>query len=298
MSVAHASSNRQTKEAGMDGKVCVVTGATGGIGGATARGLAARGATVLLVARDAVRGEAMRESIARETGNERVRLVRADLSSQAEVRAAAAEIAAAHPRVDVLVNNAAVYTRKRAESVDGIELQWAVNHLAPFLLTHLLLDRLRAAGGARVITVSSGAHRGRFIPWNDMEMRRRYFGWRTYGVTKLANLLFTRELARRESGIIAHAMHPGVVATELLMRGFPPIRLFRRFLKTPEEGAATVVFLATSPEAAKSTGKFWIDERPAEPDPAALDDEAARRLWGWSEEMVGVTPGSGDAGMV
>ena len=271
----------------MEGKVCVVTGATGGIGGATARGLAARGATVLLVARDAVRGKALRESIARETGNERVRLVRADLSSQAEVRAAAAEIAAAHPRVDVLVNNAAVYTRKRAESVDGIELQWAVNHLAPFLLTHLLIDRLRAAGGARVVTVSSQAHQGRYMPWDDMEMRRRYFGWRTYGVTKLANLLFTRELARRESGMIVHAMHPGVVATELLMRGFPPIRLFRRFLKTPEQGAATVLFLATSPEAARSTGTFWIDDRPADPSPAALEDDAARRLWRWSEEMVG-----------
>lgn len=276
----------------MEGKVCVVTGATGGIGGATARGLAARGATVLLVARDTVRGEALRESIARETGNGRVRLLRADLSSLAEVRAAAAEIAAAHPRVDVLVNNAAAYTRKRAESVDGIELQWAVNHLAPFLLTHLLLDRLRAAGGARVVTVSSQAHQGRHIPWDDMEMRRRYFGWRTYGVTKLANLLFTRELARRESGIAAHAVHPGVVATELLMRGFPPVRLFRRFLKTPEEGARTVLFAATSPEAGRSSGKYWIDERTADPDPAALDDEAAGRLWRWSEERVGASPGS------
>ena len=276
----------------MEEKVCVVTGATGGIGGATARGLAARGATVLLVARDAARGEALRESIARETGNGRVRLVRADLSSQAEVRAAAAEVAAAYPRVDVLVNNAAVYTRQRAESVDGIELQWAVNHLAPFLLTHLLLDRLRAAGGARVVTVSSGAHQGRLIPWHDMQMTRRYFGWRTYGVTKLANLLFTRELARRERGLIAHAVHPGVVATELLMRGFPPIRLFRRFLKTPEEGAATVLFLATSPDAARSSGEYWIDERRADPHPAARDDQAARRLWRWSEERVGASPGS------
>ena len=276
----------------MEGKVCVVTGATGGIGGATARGLAARGATVLLVARDAVRGEALRASIARETGNGNVRLLRAELSSLAEVRAAAAEIAAAHPRVDVLVNNAAVYTRKRAESVDGMELQWAVNHLAPFLLTHLLLDRLRAAGGARVVTVSSQAHQGRQIPWDDMEMRRRYFGWRAYGVTKLANLLFTRELARRECGIAAHAVHPGVVATELLMRGFPPIRLFRRFLKTPEEGARTVLFSATSAEAGRSSGKYWIDERTADPDPAALDDEAARQLWGWSEERVGVSAGS------
>lgn len=273
----------------MEGKVCVVTGATGGIGGATARALASGGATVLLVARDAARGGALREEIARATGNERVRLVRADLSSQAAVRAAAAEIAAAHARVDVLVNNAAVYTRKRSETVDGIETQWAVNHLAPFLLTHLLMDRLRAAGAARVVNVSSQAHRGARIPWDDMQMRRRYFGWAAYGVTKLANILFTRELARRAGGgITAHALHPGVVATELLMRGFPPIRLFRRFLKTPEQGASTSIFLATSPEAERVTARYWIDERPADPAPAALDDDAARRLWEWSEEMTGV----------
>ncbi|MBD0320735.1 MAG: SDR family NAD(P)-dependent oxidoreductase [Gemmatimonadetes bacterium] len=272
----------------MEDKVCVVTGATGGFGGATARALASRGATVLLVARDAVRGGALREEIARATGNDRVRLVRADLSSQAEVRAAAAEIAA-YPRVDVLVNNAAVYTRKRSETVDGIETQWAVNHLAPFLLTRLLMDRLRAAGAARVVNVSSEAHRGARIPWADMQMRQRYFGWGAYGVTKLANILFTRELARRETGIVAHALHPGVVATELLMRGFPPIRLFRRFLKTPEQGASTSIFLATSPEAARSTGKYWIDARPANPAPAALDDDAARRLWEWSEGVARVS---------
>ena len=268
----------------MEGKVCVVTGATGGIGAATARALAARGAAVLLVAGDAARGGALREEIARAAGNERVRLVRADLSSQAEVRAAAAEIAAAHPRVDVLVNNAAVYTRKRSETVDGIETQWAVNHLAPFLLTQLLMDRLRAA---RVVNVSSEAHRGARIPWDDMQMRRRYFGWGAYGATKLANILFTRELARRAGGgIAADALHPGVVATELLMRGFPPIRLFRRFLKTPEQGASTPIFLATSTEAEGVTAKYWIDERPADPAPAALDDDAARRLWEWSEEMT------------
>ncbi|HEX8360424.1 MAG TPA: SDR family NAD(P)-dependent oxidoreductase, partial [Longimicrobium sp.] len=153
----------------MHGKVCVVTGATGGIGAATARGLAELGATVLLVARDATRGGALREEIARTTGNERVHLFRADLSAQAQVRAVAAEIAAAHPRVDVLVNNAGVYSFRRQESVDGIELTWAVNHLAPFLLTRLLMEPLRAAGGARVIAVSSQAHRLAKIPWQDMQ---------------------------------------------------------------------------------------------------------------------------------
>ena len=273
----------------MRGKVCVVTGATGGIGAATARGLAQRGATVLLVARDAVRGGALREEIARATGNERVHLFRADLSSRAQVRAVAREIAAAHPRVDVLVNNAGAYTFRRRESVDGVEMQWAVNHLAPFLLTRLLMEPLRAAGAARVIAVSSEAHRLARLPWGDMQQRRRYFGLRAYAVTKLANILFTRELARRTAGtgITASALHPGVVATEILLGGFPPLRLFRRFLRTHEQGASTPIFLASSPEAEGVTGKYWIDERPADPSPAALDDDAARRLWEWSEEMVG-----------
>jgi len=272
----------------MDGKVCVVTGATGGIGGATARGLAERGATVLLVVRDRVRGDALRQEIARVAGKGRAELFLADLSYLAEVRRVAAEITAAHPRLDVLVNNAAVYTGRRHESVDGIETQWAVNHLAPFLLTALLLEPLRAAGRARVVTVSSEAHRGARIPWDDMGLRRRYFGWRAYGITKLANLLFTRELARRlrGTGVTANALHPGVVYTELLARGFPPVRLFKRFLKTHEEGARTSVFLASAPEVEGITGKYWIDERPAEPAPRARSDEDAGRLWAWSEGAV------------
>ncbi|HEX8431980.1 MAG TPA: SDR family NAD(P)-dependent oxidoreductase [Longimicrobium sp.] len=274
----------------MKGKTVVVTGATGGIGGATARGVAERGATTVLVARDPERGEALRAAIARATGNPRVHLFVADLSSLAAVRAVAAAIAADHPRIDVLVNNAATYTRKRKESVDGIELQWAVNHLATFLLTHSLLGPL-TAGGARVVTVSSAAHRGARLRWDDLEMRRRYFGWAAYSATKLANLLFTRELARRMagSGVTANALHPGVVATELLMGGFPPIRLLRRFLRTPEQGAATPIFLATSPTAEGVTGKYWIDCKQADPAPAALDDAAAARLWQWSERMTGIT---------
>jgi NAD(P)-dependent dehydrogenase (short-subunit alcohol dehydrogenase family) len=273
----------------MRGKTVVVTGATGGIGGATARGVAERGATVVLVARDPERGEALRAAIARATGNPRVRLFLADLSSLAAVRAVAGAIAADHPRIDVLVNNAATYTRRRKVSADGIELQWAVNHLAPFLLTRSLLAPL-TAGGGRVVTVSSAAHRGARLRWDDLQMRRRYFGWAAYSATKLANLLFTRELARRMagSGVTANALHPGVVATELLMGGFPPIRLLRRFLRTPEEGAATPVFLATSPAVEGITGRYWIDCKEAQPAAAALDDEAAARLWLWSERMTGI----------
>ena len=275
----------------MEGKVCVVTGASGGIGKAAAAGLARRGATVALVARRADAGEEARAEVAREAGHAgRVHLLLADLSSQEQVRRVAAEIRSAFGRVDVLVNNAGVYTAKRRVTEDGIETQWAVNHLAPFLLTHLLLDALQAAGRARVITVSSEAHRSAKIDWEDPQMERRYGGFRMYGRTKLCNLLFTRELARRlaGTGITANALHPGVVATALLMNGFPPIRLVRRFLKTPEQGAETTLYLATSPEVDGVTGRYFRDEHPLQPSPAALDDEAARRLWRLSEEMTGV----------
>jgi retinol dehydrogenase 12 len=275
---------------GMSGRVCVVTGASGGIGQAAALGLARRGATVALVARRAGAGEAARAAVVRESGRTDVHLLMADLSSQTQVRQLAAEIAARFGKVDVLVNNAAVYTARRKTSEDGIEMQWAVNHLAPFLLTHLLMDALRAAGRARVVSLSSHAHRSARMDFGDLQMERRYRGFGMYARTKLANLLFTRELARRTqgTGITANAMHPGVVATRLLMNGFPPIRLVRRFLRTPEQGAATAVHLASSPDVAEVTGRYFHDERPVDPAPAALDDEAARRLWRWSEEMTGL----------
>jgi NAD(P)-dependent dehydrogenase (short-subunit alcohol dehydrogenase family) len=219
-----------------------------------------------------------------------VHLLLADLSVQARVRELAAEIRARFGRVDVLVNNAGLYTAERRVTEDGIEMQWAVNHLAPFLLTNLLLDTMRASAPARVVAVSSGAHASGRMDWNDLQMERRYGGLKMYSRTKLANLLFTRELARRTAGagVAANAMHPGVVATELLLNGFPPLRLFRRFLRTPEHGARTAVWLASSPEAAELTGKYVIDERPRDPSPAARSGEDARRLWRWSQEMTGL----------
>jgi len=276
----------------MTGRVCVVTGASGGIGRATAVELARRGATVTLVARSRERGQAVLAQIVRDTGRTDATLVLADLSRPAEVRRAAAELLAAHPRIHVLVNNAAQYTRKRTLTADGIETQWAVSHLASFLLTNLLLPRLMESAPARVVTVSSGAHAGGKLVWDDLEMRRRrYSGLRQYANTKLANALFTRELARRTagSGVTANTLHPGVVATELLMNGFPPIRLFRRWLKTPEQGAATSVYLATSPEVATMTGQYFIDQRPAPfASPLATNDEAARTLWELSARAVGL----------
>jgi retinol dehydrogenase 12 len=271
------------------GRVCVVTGASGGIGKAAAKELARRGATVALVVRSRERGQAARAEIERDTGNGDARIVLCDLSRQADVRRAAGELLAAFPRIDVLLNNAAVHTWRRTLSADGIELQWAVNHLAPFLLTGLLLPRLAGSAPARVVTVSSNAHEMADLRWDDLEMRRRrYRGFRQYGNTKRANVLFTRELARRTAGtgVTANALHPGTVATDLLLNGFPPIRLFRRWLRTPEQGAATAVYLATSPEGAGVSGEYFVDERPVALPPAARDDESARRLWEISERMT------------
>jgi retinol dehydrogenase-12/retinol dehydrogenase-13 len=275
----------------MTGRVCVVTGASGGIGKATAAGLARRGATVVLVVRSRERGEAARDEIARATGSRDLHLVLADLSRQADVRRAAAELLAAFGAVHVLVNNAATYTARRRETEDGIELQWAVNHLAPFLLTHLLLPGLAAGRPARVVAVSSNAHRSAVLRLDDVQMKRGlYRGLRQYCNTKLANVLFTRELARRaaSSGVTANALHPGVVATELLLGGFPPLRLVRRFMRTPEQGAATAVYLAADPAAAGFTGQYFVDSRPVPLSPPATDDETARRLWELSEAMVGI----------
>lgn len=274
----------------MQGKVCVITGASGGIGRATAMGLARLGATVALVVRSRERGQAVLDGIAAETGRRDGRLVLADLSRQADVRRAAAELRDAFGAVHVLVNNAATYTARRRESPDGIELQWAVNHLAPFLLTNLVLPALQAAGSARVVALSSNAHHSAAPRWDDLEMRHgRYRGFRQYANTKLANLLFTRELARRAGpGVTANAMHPGVVATELLMNGFPPIRLVKRFLRTPEQGAATAIYLASDPSIEGVTGEYFLDARAVSPSPEATNDEAARRLWEISARQTGL----------
>jgi NAD(P)-dependent dehydrogenase (short-subunit alcohol dehydrogenase family) len=274
----------------MAGRVCVVTGASAGIGRATALALARMGARVGMVSRSRERGEAARAEVARGSGGAAVDLFLADLSSQAEVRRLAAEIRGRYGRLDVLVNNAAVYSRRRTLSPDGIEMQLAVNHLAPFLLTGLLLDLLERSAPARVVTVSSEAHRGMPLEWDNLLGERRYRGLRAYRTSKLANLLFTRELARRTAGtgIVANAAHPGVVGTELLFGGWGPLRLFRRFMRTPEEGARVVVRLASAPELEGVTGRYFRDEGEILPSAAALDDDAARRLWRISEELTGM----------
>jgi len=278
----------------MIGKVCVVTGASRGIGRAAAEGLAAMGATVVLVCRRRQDGDQVVSGMAAESAA-RALVVEADLSSQRSIRSAATEIAQRHPRLDVLVNNAGVVPQRRQESVDGLEMQFAVNHLAYFLLTDLLLEPLRAGAPSRVVSVSSGAHFGGTLNFDDLQSERSYSPGRVYSMTKLANILFTRELARRvqQSGITANCLHPGVVATKLLAdyMNVPLVggAMARTFGARPERGAETIIYLASSLEVNGITGKYFKNRRQARPSAEASDDSMARRLWEVSERLTSLT---------
>jgi NAD(P)-dependent dehydrogenase (short-subunit alcohol dehydrogenase family) len=272
----------------------VITGATAGIGLAAAEELARRGAQLAIVARDAERAERAAGRIAAAAPDgARPDVLMADLSSQAAVRRLAAEIADRYPRLDVLANNAGAVNTKRITTEDGIELTWAVNHLAPFLLTTLLMDRLRASAPARVITTASDAHMGARIPFEDFESGNdRTAGFRRYGQTKLANILFTSELARRmeDTGVTANCYHPGFVASNFNRNNGRRMRfamtLARPFGRSNERGADTLVWLADSPEVAGQSGWYYVDRRLGRPSREAVDRDSARRLWELSERQV------------
>ena len=279
---------------GAGGGRVVITGATNGIGLLAAEALAARGAKLAIVARSQARAaDAVSRIRAAAGGDATVDVLIADLASQAAVRRVAAEVLDRYPRVDALVNNAGAVHTTRRTTEDGIELTWAVNHLAPFLLTTLLLDRLKASAPARIVTTASEAHRGARLPFEDVNAEQAYGrGFGRYGETKLANILFTAELARRleGSGVTANCFHPGLVATGfnrnngwLMALAMTMIRPFER---SPEKGAETLVWLVESPEVADQSGGYFIDRRRRTPSPAAQDAEAARRLWEISEEQV------------
>jgi len=278
-------------------KVCIVTGATSGIGEATAIGLAREGAELGLVARNPERGQATVERILRATGNEQVELFQADLASQKQVREVSEEILLRYPQIHVLVNNAGIVQLGRTTTVDGLEATFAVNHLAPFLLTNLLLERLIASAPARVITVASDAHKFGKLDLDDLQNERRYRSMRVYGQSKGANLLFTRELARRleGTGVVAHAVHPGAVSTRLAhQNGFWAQLLSRAlglFFLTPEQGADTTLHLATDPEMGRSTGRYWYKRREHTASSQVQDPETARRLWEESERLTGMAGG-------
>jgi retinol dehydrogenase 14 len=279
----------------MAGKTVLVTGATGGIGRATAMGLAMMGANLAITGRDRVRTEGAAREI-RAAGGRQVDLFVADLSSQSEVRRLANEMLQTYPRIDVLVNNVGGYWNTRHVTADRLEHTFALNHLAPFLLTNLLLDRLKHSAPARVVTVSSNAHATGQIGFDDLQGERSYSGSRAYNQSKLANVLFTYELARRlqSSVVTANALHPGVVRTSFGAedpRGIQRliIPFARPFMKTPAQGAATSIHLASAPDLEQVTGRYFANSNPKRSSKRSYDEAAAARLWQVSADLVGLT---------
>jgi len=280
----------------MNDKTCLVTGASGGIGKETALGLARMGATVLLVARDRERGEAAIADIRERVPQGSVEPLVCDLSVQGQVRRLAAEVLDRHDRLDVLVNNAACVTATRRVTEDGLEAMVATNHLGPFLLTSLLLGALKKASPSRIVTVTSYLHKSvRAIPWDDLQSKRRYASHSVYNLTKLMNVLFTYQLARRlaGTGVTANCLHPGwPLKTDLGReeRGIPGLfdRLSKRFAASAEQGARTSIYLATSPELATISGAYFSKCEPIESSNLSRDEAVAERLWAISDQLCGL----------
>ncbi len=278
--------------ASMQGKTILITGATSGIGLVMARELAGRGAHVTLVGRNSAKLITVAEQIRNQTGNQNIDTILADLSTHAGVQLTAHEFKKRRTRLDVLMNNAGAIYMSRQVSEDGLEMTFALNHLNYFHLTNLLLDVLKASAPARVINVSSDAHRGQVLDFEDLQGEKSYSGWTAYGRSKLMNVLFTYELARRVEGkgVTANAMHPGFVATgfgrnngtlmSLAMKLISPIA------RTADEGASTGIYLASSSEVEGVSGKYFVDKQPVNSDPVSYDHEMAERLWDTSLEMI------------
>jgi retinol dehydrogenase 14 len=279
----------------MNGKTVLITGGTAGIGKATAQGLAALGAHVVLVARDPAKGDRTVAELRRQTGNDRVEMLLADLSAQASVRALAAQVDR-FPRLDVLINNAGGFWATRRTTVDGLEHTFAVNHLAPFLLTNLLLDKLKASAPARVVTVSSGAQAMGKLNFADLQGEKGYNGQFAYNQSKLANVMFCYALARRleGTGVTSTVLHPGIARTNFGHDDPTPmikmiITWFKPFLKTPEKGARTSIYLASSPEVEGVTAEYFSGRRVRRSAKLSHDHAAGERLWHESERLVGLT---------
>ncbi|MEL6184928.1 MAG: SDR family oxidoreductase [Myxococcota bacterium] len=277
----------------MNGKTVVVTGANSGIGEATARELARAGSRVALVCRSSEKGQGAVERIRGQVPRAELDLHLCDLSSFRSVREVASSILAQHPRLDVLVNNAGLYLPSRQLTEDGLEATVQINHFGPFLLTSLLAPRLIESGPARIINVSSEAHRGARMRFEDLQSEKSYRGFEVYGMSKLMNILHARALAKRldPARVTANALHPGVVAT-----GFAQdekslfgtlLKTFGFLLRSPSSGAKTTLHLVTHSDGAKVTGRYFSDEKEKRPTRAALDDESAERLWAESERLTG-----------
>ncbi len=284
---------KEKLKADMSGKICLVTGGTNGIGKATAQALAQMGATVVIVGRSAPKTARIVEELRAASGNQNVDSLVADLSSQRDIRRIADEFINKYPHLHVLLNNAGGTFATRQLSADGIEMTFALNHLAYFLLTNLLLDTMKASSPGRIINVSSDAHSGGKIDFDNLQGERTYSSFGPYGNSKLANILFTKELARRleGTGVTVNALHPGLVNTGFgknnpgflmkIMGAVIPL-----VARSPEKGARTSIYLASSPEVQNITGKYFVDCRVTQPAPQAADWTVARRLWDISAEMV------------
>lgn len=276
----------------IQGKMILITGATSGIGLAMARELAARRGYITLVGRNAAKLATVAEQIRNQTGNQNIDTILADLSTHAGVQLTAHEFKKRHTRLDVLINNAGAIYMSRHLSKDGLEMTFALNHLNYFHLTNLLLDVLKASAPARIINVASDAHRGQVIDFDNLQGEKSYSGWTAYGRSKLMNVLFTYELARRleGKGVTVNAMHPGFVASgfgknngalmSLVMKLISPIA------RTTEEGASTGIYLASSMEVENVSGKYFVDKQAADSDPVSYNQETAGRLWEISLEMI------------
>jgi len=285
----------QTVNSSMQGKICMVTGANSGIGKATALALAQMGATVVMVCRDRARGEEARSEITTKSKNTAVDLLQADLSSQQSIRQLVENFQQHSIHLHVLINNAGATFSGRRETVDGLEMMFAVNYLAPFLLTHLLLDVLKASAPARIVNVSSGAQALGSIHLDDLQAEKHYSSMRAYGQSKLAIVLFTYELARRlqGTGVTANCLDPGFVATNIGQRGASlPVRLLLKLIwsfgTSPEKGAQTSIYLASSPEVEGVTGQYFAKSIPRRSASISYDESLQRHLWEQSAKLVNV----------
>jgi len=281
----------------MQGKIYMVTGANSGIGKATALELARMGARVVIVCRDSNRGETAQMEIKTKSGNDAVDLMIADLSSQQSIHQLVENFRQRYTQLHVLINNAGMFMLRRRETVDGLEMTFAVNYLAPFLLTNLLLDVLKASAPARIVNVSSESHQEGYIKMDDLQAEKHYRSMRAYGQSKLALVMFTYELARRlqGTGVSANCLHPGFVATNIGQSGLWPIGravvkfIFSGFGISPEEGAKTSVYLATSPEVEDVTGKYFAKSMPRQSAPISYDESLQQQLWDESAKLVKLT---------
>src|SRR6267378_177113 len=277
----------------MTGKTCLITGGNSGIGKATALGLARMGANIVIVSRSKEKGEAALAEIIAKSGNRNVELMLADMSSQDSIRRLASDFKAGHGKLHLLVNNAGVYLTRRTTTVDGLESTFAINHLGPFLLTNLLLDLLKASAPSRIVNVSSDAHNGAKVNFEDLQGEKKFSGWHAYAQSKLAMILFTHELAKKldGTGVTVNSAHPGVVRTNfannngLVTFGF---RLMRPFFISPKSAAKRILYVATSSDLEGVTGKYFTKMHEAKSSQESYDDDSAKRLWQISEQLTKV----------